>query len=206
MQDNYQLPKEGGLIPGAEPEDIICRYEKIRTRVVKTETEGAEYVADVISEGIKSKNAEGKPYVMVLSAGKSPMGIYRRLVEKYLAGEVSFGNVVVFSLDELYPISAQHQLSQNYKLRDRFLNHVDIRPENVFMIDASIPIEAVHDYCRAYEAKIEGLGGADIALLGFISMNSCATDAGFTEYSCYFIRSMFCPGKYQSRLSLIFFK
>ena len=166
MQDNYQLPKEGGLIPGAEPEDIICRYEKIRTRVVQTETEGAEYVADVISEGIKSKNAEGKPYVMVLSAGKSPVGIYRRLVEKYLAGEVSFSNVVVFSLDELYPISAQHQLSQNYKLRDRFLNHVDIRPENVFMIDASIPIEAVHDYCRAYEAKIEGLGGADIALLG----------------------------------------
>ncbi len=166
MQDNYQLPKEGGLIPGAEPEDIICRYEKIRTRVARTETEGAEYAADVISEEIKLKNAQGKPYVMVLSAGKSPVGIYRRLVEKYQAGEVSFAGVVVFGLDELYPIRPEHQQSQSYKLHDRFLNHIDIRPENVYMPDASIPIDAVHKYCMEYEAKIQEFGGADLALLG----------------------------------------
>ncbi len=166
MQDNYQLPKEGGLIPGAEPEDIICRYEKIRTRVFKTETEGAEYIAEAIVSDIRRKQAGGKPFVLVVTSGKSPLGVYRRLIEKRRKGEVSFDNVVIFSLDEVYPIKSEHQLSQSYKLRDEFIGHIDIRPENVYMIDASIPIESVHEYCRRYEAKIAEFGGIDMAVLG----------------------------------------
>lgn len=166
MRDNYQLPKEGGLIPGAEPEDIICRYEKITTRVVKTETEGTVYIADQILAGIERKRAVGKLFVLALTSGKSPVGIYRRLVEKYRKGEASFENVAVFSLDELYPIGSEHHQSQSYKLHDEFLKHIDIRPENVHMIDATIPIEAVHDFCRRYEALIAELGGIDMALIG----------------------------------------
>ncbi len=79
MKDNYQLPSEGGLIPGADPEDMISRWEKIRTRVAATETEGAEYIASEIAAEINRRRAEGKKYVMALSSGKSPLGVYNRL-------------------------------------------------------------------------------------------------------------------------------
>lgn len=166
MRDNYQLPKEGGLIEGAEPEDIVCRYEKIKTTVAKTETEGVALIADQMVAAIESKSAEGKMFVMALTSGNSPVGVYRALVEKYRCGEASFDNVVVFSLDELYPIDGKHQQSQSYKLHSEFLDHVDIRPENIHMINASIPIEQVHAYCRKYEAQIAALGGIDMAMIG----------------------------------------
>ena len=38
---NYKLKKEGGLIPNAEPMDIIRRYERINTNVFESENEGA---------------------------------------------------------------------------------------------------------------------------------------------------------------------
>ena len=179
MQNNYQLPKEGGLIPGADPEDIICRYEKIRTRVVTTESEGAEYIAEAIAGEINRRREEGqgKLYVMMLSSGKSPVGVYRSLVAKHRRGEVSFAGVAVFGLDELYPISPQHHKSQAHKLYDEFLNHIDINPENIHLIDATIPTGAVHDYCRRYEARIAAQGGIDLALFGI----GAAGQLGYNE-------------------------
>jgi glucosamine-6-phosphate deaminase len=166
MRDNYQLPKEGGLIAGAEPEDIICRYEKIKTRVAKSESEGVAYIADQMLTEIERKRKEGKMFVLVLTSGKSPVGVYNRLVEKCRNGEASFDNVIVFCLDELYPIEGTHHQSQSYKLRDEFLNHIDIRPENIHMMDTTIPIEQVHAYCQAFETQIAQLGGIDMAMIG----------------------------------------
>ncbi len=166
MKDNYQLPGEGGLIPGADPEDMITRWEKVRTRVAATETEGAEYIASEIVAGIEKRRAEGKKYVMALSAGKSTFGVYNSLIEKRRRGEVSFGNVVVFGLDELYPIAPEHHKSQAHKLRDQFLDHIDIAQENIHMLDATTPPAAVGSYCRAWETRIAKAGGIDLALLG----------------------------------------
>jgi glucosamine-6-phosphate deaminase len=182
MKDNYQLPKDGGLIPGVEPEDIICRYEKIRTRVVGTETEGAGYIADEIIAGIDRKEAEGKPFVLVLTSGKSAVGVYSILVEKCRNNEVSFRNVVIFSLDELYPIDGQHRKSQGYRLHDVFTGHIDIAPENVHTIDTSIPGDAVHEYCRRYEAEIALLGGIDMVVIG-IGTNG---EIGYNEAGAFY--------------------
>ncbi len=182
MKENYQLPSEGGLIPGADPEDMISRWEKIRTCVVATESEGAEYIASEIAADINRKAAEGKKYVMALSSGRSTLGIYSRLVEKHNRGEVSFAGVVVFGLDELYPITPQHHKSQNYRLHDEFLNHTDIRPENVHMIDATIPPAAVQAHCREWEAKIAQAGGIDLAMFGV----GAAGQVGYNEAGTFY--------------------
>ncbi|MDR2911908.1 MAG: 6-phosphogluconolactonase [Alistipes sp.] len=166
MKDNYQLPSEGGLIAGADPEDMISRWEKIRTRVVATESEGAAHIADTIAAEIESRRAKGQGYVLALTTGRSPVGVYRSLVEKHRRGEVSFERVVVFGMDELYPILPEHRNSRAYRLRDEFLNHIDIRPENVHTIDATIPAAAVSAYCREWEARIAEAGGIDMALFG----------------------------------------
>ena len=41
MERNYKLPKEGGLEPGADPADIIRKFEKIYTNIYENEASGA---------------------------------------------------------------------------------------------------------------------------------------------------------------------
>jgi glucosamine-6-phosphate deaminase len=182
MKDNYQLPSEGGLIPGADPEDMISRWEKIRTRVAATESEGAEYIASEIAAEVVRRTREGKKYVMALTSGRSPVGIYSRLVDKYRRGEVSFAGVVVFILDELYPISPQHYKSQSHKLYDNFLSHIDIAPENIHVIDATIPPSAVQAWCREWESRIARMGGIDLALFGV----GTAGQIGYNEAGTFY--------------------
>jgi glucosamine-6-phosphate deaminase len=183
MKDNYRLPSEGGLIAGADPEDMITRWEKVRTRVVASEGEGAEYIASEIVTAVAKHDAEGRNFVMALTAGKSTVGVYRALIEKYRRGEVSFRNVVVFGLDELYPIPAEHLKSQGHKLRRQFLDHTDIPSENIYLLDATTPPASVGAYTRTWEAEIARAGGIDLALFGVgtagqVGYNEAGTFAG----------------------------
>lgn len=50
----------------------------------------SSYVAKYIIDRIKAFNpSETNPFVLGLPTGSSPLGVYRILVEKYKAGEVS---------------------------------------------------------------------------------------------------------------------
>ena len=132
MKSKYSLPKEGGLITSAVPQDIICRFEKVPTQVFAGEYEGVQYVADKIVAAITAHNADaakaGKPFVLGLATGRTPLGLYRELVSRYEKGEISFKNVEVYSLDEFYPIAPDHQQSRNYRIHADFLNHIDSTP------------------------------------------------------------------------------
>ena len=55
MERNYKLPKEGGLEPGADPADIIRKFEKIYTNIYENEASGAAYVAREIADCIREK-------------------------------------------------------------------------------------------------------------------------------------------------------
>ncbi len=180
MKSNYKLHKEGGLIQGAEPRDIVCRYEKINTTLLSTESDAADYVSNKIIEAINNKPASEGKFVLGLTTGKSPIGIYRQLVAKHKEGKVSFKNVVVFALDELYPISPDHSQSRNSVLRESLLGQVDIEEENINIPDGSAGVECAHKVCAAYEAKIKACGGIDLVLLGTgpqgqIGFNQCGS-------------------------------
>lgn len=164
MKEKYSIVQQGGLIPGLEPDDIIRRYEKMRCNICPTESEGSEYVAGRIVERINA--CKDRPFVLGLTTGKSPVGVYGKLLKLYKEGKVSFANVVVFSLDEFYPIDAKEQQSRNYRIHEEFIDHVDIKPENVHFPDGNLPVEKVSEFCRRYEEKIESYGGIDFMLLG----------------------------------------
>lgn len=167
MKENfYKIETPGGLIRGAEPDEVIRRYEKVPVKILPTAGEGADYVAAQIIAAINEASSRGDSYVLGLTTGKSPLGIYRELVSAYRRGEVSFSKVIVFSLDEFYPIAPGEQQSRNYRIHEEFLNHVDIDPENVHFPDGTLPIADVSDFCRDYEAKIASYGGIDLLLLG----------------------------------------
>ena len=57
----------------------------------------ANYVAKRINE---FEPKEGKPFVLGLPTGSSPLGMYRALIQLNKAGKVSFRNVVTFNMDE----------------------------------------------------------------------------------------------------------
>ena len=95
MERNYKLPREGGLEPGADPEDIIRRFEKIRTNIFENEASGAQYVAQEIAACIRDKQAEGEMCVLGMTTGKSPVGLFRAMVDLHKQG-LSFSNVILF--------------------------------------------------------------------------------------------------------------
>ena len=172
MEGKYSLPKDGGLIAGAVPRDIIHRFEKIPTSIFHSEHEGVVYVADRIVKSIKEyeqSNVTGEdgtvaePFVLGLSTGHTPLGLYRELVKRYQNGEVSFSNVSVFSIDEFYPIASTDCQSRNYRIHSEFLNYVDVKPENVNLPDGMVPMEQVSAYCEAYDKSISKI---DLMILG----------------------------------------
>ncbi len=173
MKNNkYSLPKDGGLIASAAPRDIIHRYEKMHTLVYESEYEGVQYVADTIVKMIRNHNEancsnqiyeENTPFVLGLTTGRTPLGLYHELVKRFQKGLVSFANVAVYSLDEFYPIKHTEQQSRNYRIHEEFLNHIDILPENIHIPDGTIPEKRVSEYCASYDQAVRKI---DLMIIG----------------------------------------
>lgn len=177
---NYRLHNEVGLQPNAEPLDIICRYERIPTVIKTTADAGSEYVANKIAELICERAKKGQKCILGLTSGKSPVGVYRELATMCKNGQLSFLNVVVFTIFEYYPIATHEQQSYNHLLREELLNQVDIKPENVHILDGSVSQDNVTDYCRNYEKTISEMGGMDLLLLGIGDQGQIALNEGGT--------------------------
>ena len=150
MKSKYALPKDGGLITTGIPRDIYCRYEKLHTEIFETEYAGVQHVADQITEAINAHNGT-EPFLLGLTTGKTPLGLYRELVARYEEGKVSFKNVAVVTLDEFYPIAPDHKQSRNYLIREELLSHIDIEEGNVHVINATASVEEISAYCKAYD-------------------------------------------------------
>ena len=54
MNTKYQLPMDGGLANEVAPNDIVHRYERIPTKVFKSEYYGVQYIADIICRLIRN--------------------------------------------------------------------------------------------------------------------------------------------------------
>ena len=172
MNSKYALPKDGGLIVDSAPSDIIRRYEKIPASVFEHESEGVGYVADLIVRAIKKHNEyslsneifeDVQPFVLGLTTGRTPLGLYHELVRRYRDGMVSFSNVAVYSLDEFYPIGADEPQSRNYRIHEEFLNHIDILPENIHIPDGTVPESRISRYCESYDRAINHI---DLMIIG----------------------------------------
>lgn len=178
---NYKLNKPGGLKPGADPADIIRKFEKVYTNIFTSESSGSMYVAREIENCIREKQKFGELCILGITTGKSPVGVFRALVEIHKKENLSFRNVVVFSLDEFFPISPKEQQSRNWLIHESLLDHVDILPENIHIQDSTLPLDKVAAFCRDYEAKIEEYGGLDLLFLG----TGVQGQLGFNEPGSY---------------------
>ncbi len=121
----------------------------------------ARYIARRI---LDAEPTEQKPFVLGLPTGSTPIGTYQELIRLYKAGKISFKHVVTFNMDEYVGLAPDHPQSYHYFMYDNFFNHVDIKKENIHILDglAADPVAE----CEAYEKAIRDAGGIDLFLGG----------------------------------------
>jgi glucosamine-6-phosphate deaminase len=140
--------------------------EKIRTIIVENHEELGVLVADRIAAVIRERNAAGKPAVLGLATGSTPIGVYRELVRKHKEEGLSFRHVVTFNLDEYWPMPKDSIHSYHRFMWENLFSQVDIDPANVHIPDGTVPREQVDEYGDKYERAIRDAGGIDFQILG----------------------------------------
>lgn len=135
-----------------------------------------------------------------LPTGSSPEGIYKRLVQRYRAGDISFKNVVTFNMvrhpvdahcspkdhnltqtipqDEYVGLPRDHPESYHSFMYKHFFSHVDVDPANINILNGNAPdLEAE---CIAYEEKIKHVGGIELFLGGIGPDGHIAFNGSYT--------------------------
>ncbi|MBQ2163047.1 MAG: glucosamine-6-phosphate deaminase [Muribaculaceae bacterium] len=121
----------------------------------------AAYVASRINA---AKPTAQKPFVLGCPTGSSPLGMYRKLIELNKAGKVSFQNVVTFNMDEYVGLPEDHPESYHSFMWNNFFSHIDIKPENVNILNGNA--QDLEQECAQYEQRIKDAGGIDLFMGG----------------------------------------
>ena len=135
-RDHFTLPYEGGLIEKDLPKGVLHSYEKVWTHIYDDAFPASNAVADRICEAIRA--TQGRRFRLGLTTGSTPRPLYNELARRYEAGEVSFENVEVVSIDEYYPSDPKGSKSRNHQLHEALLDKVDILDENVHILDGRV--------------------------------------------------------------------
>ena len=137
----------------------------MRVIIKDTSKEVAQWAAAYIVEQIKAKAATtDAPFVLGLPTGSTPLETYKELIRLHKAGEVSFANVVTFNMDEYIGLAEEHPESYHSFMWTNFFSHVDIKRENVHILNGNAPDLMAE--CEAYEAAIVAAGGIDLFMGG----------------------------------------
>ncbi len=113
----------------------------------------ARYIADRIN---KFQPTADCPFILGLPTGGTPLTTYKRLIELYNLGEVSFEHVVTFNMDEYIGIPEDHPESYHSFMHNNFFSHINIKPENINLLNGNAEDHAAE--CQRYEDKIKSYG------------------------------------------------
>ena len=137
----------------------------MRLLIVKNSKEVGKWSAyHVAKEILKFKPTKDRPFVLGLPTGSTPLETYRNLIELNKKGIVSFENVITFNMDEYVGLSPEHDQSYHYFMYENFFNHIDIKKENINILNGLA--EDLEEECKRYENKIKSVGGINLFLGG----------------------------------------
>ncbi|HEX6106668.1 MAG TPA: glucosamine-6-phosphate deaminase, partial [Gemmatimonadales bacterium] len=140
--------------------------EKIRTVVVQDHDELGRLVAARIATLVRERAAGGRPAVLGLATGSTPIGAYRELIRLHREEGLSFRHVLTFNLDEYFPMDPGSLHSYHRFMWENFFSQLDIPRDNVRIPRGDLPRDRVEEECRRYEEAIRTAGGIDLQLLG----------------------------------------
>jgi glucosamine-6-phosphate deaminase len=139
---------------------------KIPTLVFANSAQASRHVTLLIESLIRQNNSAGRPTVLGLPTGSTPLGVYRELIRIRGESGLDFSRVVTFNLDEFYPMAPDDPHSYRRWMQETFFDHVNILPENIHVPDGTIREDEIADYCAHYEQLIHRAGGIDLQVLG----------------------------------------
>jgi len=142
------------------------QFEKIRTNIYPDPSGACKDLAQEIAGLVEARDREGRPSVLGLATGSTPVPLYRELVRLHLEEGLSFANVVTFNLDEYYGVGDDHPESYHRFMHEQLFQHVDIPPKNVHIPDGTAAMDDVFAACEHYEKRIAEVGGIDLQILG----------------------------------------
>jgi glucosamine-6-phosphate deaminase len=139
---------------------------RIRSLVFKTSGEASRHAALIVDRLVRENNSAGRPTVLGLATGSTPVGLYRELIRLHKEEGLDLSGVVTFNLDEYYPMPGDDPHSYRRWMFETFFDHVNIKRHNIHIPDGTLKPEDVEDYCQRYETAIRKSGGIDIQILG----------------------------------------
>lgn len=152
--------------------------------IIETDPHGvAEWTAQYIARFINRhfERQPGKPFVLGLPTGGTPLETYKELIKLNKEGFVSFKNVITFNMDEYVGLPEDHPESYHTFMWNNFFNHIDIKRENVNILNGNAP-DLIKE-CQDYEDRIKAAGGIDLFLCGVGSDGHIAFNEPYSSLS-----------------------
>lgn len=103
--------------------------------------------------------------VLGLATGRTPIEMYRRLVQYHVDGSLSLSGVRTFNLDEYLGLPPGHPQSYRAFMQEELFDLVDIQARNTHLPECS-PGEDPRKVGPVYEQLIADCGGIDLQVLG----------------------------------------
>ena len=143
---------------------------------VKTYEELSTKAANIIaSQVILKPNC-----ILGLATGSSPVGTYKKLIEKCNSGELDFTDVITVNLDEYVGLDGSNDQSYRYFMEDNLFKSINIKKENTYVPNGCADDLKAEGF--AYDDRIKAFGGIDLQLLG-IGLDG---HIGFNEPDSFF--------------------
>lgn len=112
-----------------------------------------------------ARQLKAKPdSVLGLPTGRTPEGLYQKLVELFQKSGLSFAQVRTFNLDDYVGLDHQHPDGYYQYMQQHFFSQVNIRPENIYFLDGDA--DNLADECANYERDLDDVNGLDLLVLG----------------------------------------
>ncbi|XP_060602662.1 LOW QUALITY PROTEIN: glucosamine-6-phosphate isomerase 1-like [Ruditapes philippinarum] len=137
----------------------------MRLVILDTSNGVSEWAAKYIRRKIHDfKPGPDRYFTLGLPTGSTPLGTYKKLIEFYKAGNLSFKYVKTFNMDEYCNLARDHPESYHSFMFNNFFKHIDILPENAHLLDGNAP--DLEKECEEYEKQIKEAGGIELFLGG----------------------------------------
>lgn len=136
----------------------------MRVIIEKDYAQLSQWAAQYVIERVNRASANGRPFVLGLPTGSSPIGMYRELVKANQEGRVSFRHVITFNMDEYVGLPEQHPESYHSFMAKNLFNHIDIQPANIHILNGNAADLSAE--CANYERQITEAGGIDLFIGG----------------------------------------
>lgn len=121
-------------------------------------------LAETAADWVAARLAARPAAAVALATGRTPRGLYRRLVQRRAAGALGGEAARFFNLDEFVGLPPDDPRSYSAYLWKHILGPLQVPVERVRLLRGDAPDLGAE--CRAYDAAVDAAGGLGLAILG----------------------------------------